>query len=505
MRILLQCLLFLSCNALAVASEIIAWKTPIAVIAPQGLNVSGVTRLEKPPEASPFFGPKDELWDVAVLMSKPDRVLSDPPEWIVWNATSGYLVAKVSWAAYLEIEYKWELQLPVSQCRVKIDVYDVPADGSPPDSSKSPKHSLSVFTRNGQKTISSNSEGGTTIGLECEANFPNGCPCFLEMHGSSPADLRTLISVTLPDGSTSKFDTCVVPEDGKPLWLARDFDGKNGIDIMLTATSVLVDGTPVSEAIMRQEGNAVMPFPSNVRNWKSDNVAIGEKSRLIWCSIPLKDMFRNFELVKYPEDKKIDDPFAAAGNGEEPEKIVMVDESKLKMITAPEILAPHFRGSVFDLGDLTNRLGLEVPKGDLLGYDYKNQRIFIYSSDMKQLDFFEQLFFMRGHHQPTSLLITARGNGEFRMVSRSGVKSLIESTSSKSKQTRHLQVEPTLGDTDTYVDASFTYQDRIGEQIMSSVNSAATMVVGDSLKLFEKGKADGSKEAIEMKVEILKH
>ncbi len=500
MKILLQCLLFLSCNALLAASEIIAWKSPVAVIAPQGLNVSGVTRLEKPPEASPFFGPKDELWNIAVLMSRPDKALSDPPEWIVWNATSGYLVAKVSWAAYLEIEHKWELQLPVSQSRVKIDVYEVPADGSPTDSSKPPKQSLTIFVRNGQKTISSNSESGVGISLECVADFSE------DELTVSCVQLKTLISVTLADGSISKFDTCVVPEDGAPLWLAREFDGKSGIDIVITATSELVDGTPISVAVMRQEGNTIMPFPSNLRYWKSGNISIGEKSRLIWCAVPSKDIFRIFGLVEYREDKKIDDPFAAAGHDvDDPEKIVIVDESKLKLITAPEILTPHFRGSVFDFSDLNNHLGLEVPEGDLLGYDYKNQRIFIYSSDIKELHKFEKIFSVAIEMNPTSLVITVRGSGELRLISRSGLKSSIERTSSKSKQTRSFQVEPALGEDDTHVDARFTYHDRIGEKILSSIDSSATLVVGESLKFFEKSKADGSKEAMEMKVEILKN
>ncbi len=496
MKILLQCLLILSFNALAVASEIIAWKAPIAVIAPEGLNVTGVTRLKRPPEASPFFGPKDELWDVAVLMSSPDRVLSDPPEWIVWNATTGRLVAKGSWATYLEIEHKWELQHPVSQCRVKIDVYDVPVDGSPPDSSKPPKQSLSIFTRNGQKTIASNSENGVDIAVECKAEFHE------DELTVSGVDIETLILVTLPDGSTSKFDTRVVPkDDGTPLWLAREFDGKIGIDIVLTATSELVDGTPISEAIMRQEGDTVIPFPSDIRYWKSDNVAIGEKSRLILCSVPLKVIFRIFGLVKYPEDKIINDPFATTADVVKQEKII--DESKLKMITAPKILGPRIRGSVFDFGDLDNTLGLKIPEGDLLGYDYVNQRIFIYSSDIKALLQFEKMCTSVIELNPISLVTTVRGNGEIRLISRSGIKSSIEVTHPKSKQTRYFQVEPSIGEDVTHVDASFTYQDRIGEKMMISMKSSLSLVVGESLKFLEKSKADGSKEAMEVKVEVL--
>lgn len=484
---------------MAFSAEIIAWKTPVAVIAPEGLNVSGVTRLERPPEASPFFGPKDELWDIAVLMSRPDRKLSDPPDWIVWNATTGYLVAKVSWAAYLEIEHKWKLQFPASQCRVKIDVYEVSVDGSPPDSSKPPKHSLTILTRDGQKTRASNSEGGTSVGVECVADFSE------DDLTVSCVQLKTLIAVTRSDGSTSKFETCVVPEDGTLLWLAREFDGKNGVDIMVTATAELVDGSPVSQAVMRQEGNTVMPFPSHLRYWKSDNIAIGEKSRLIWCSLPLKDIFRFFHLVEIREDKKIDDPFAAGGDADVPEKMLMVDESKLKLITAPEILAPHFRGPVFDFSGLGNTLGLEFPEGDLLGYDYKNQRFFIYSSDINVLLQFEKILSLENGMNPISLVTTVKGNGELRMISRSGLKSSIETTHPKFNQTRSFQVELIVDESNTYLHAEYAYHDKIGEKVMNLVESDATMVFGEPLRISEKNKADGTKEAVEVKVETFKH
>jgi hypothetical protein len=91
------------------------------------------------------------------------------------------------------------------------------------------------------------------------------------------------------------------------------------------------------------------------------------------------------------------------------------------------------------------------------------------------------------------------------MISRSGLKSSIEITHPKSNQTRSFQVELALGETNTYLDAAYTYHDRIGEKVMNSVESNATMVVGEPIKFSEKGRADGKKEAMEMKVEILKH
>lgn len=74
MKILLQCLLLLTCNALAFSAEILAWKTPIARIAQGGKASPKLERLEKPPEASPFFGKDDELWNVTSIMPNDEEV-----------------------------------------------------------------------------------------------------------------------------------------------------------------------------------------------------------------------------------------------------------------------------------------------------------------------------------------------------------------------------------------------------------------------------------------------
>jgi len=100
---------------------------------------------------------------------------------------------------------------------------------------------------------------------------------------------------------------------------------------------------------------------------------------------------------------------------------------------------------------------------------------------------------------------TVRGNGELRLISRSGIKCSIEITHPKSNQARSFQVELAVGATNTYLDVAYAYHDRIGEKVMKSIESDPTMVVGESIKFSEKGKADGTKEAVEMKVEIMKH
>jgi|688.fasta_scaffold18215_6 hypothetical protein len=74
MKILLQCLVFLSYNALAFSAEILAWKTPLSRIDTGGKASPTLVRLEKPPEASPFFGKDDELWNVSSIMPNNEEI-----------------------------------------------------------------------------------------------------------------------------------------------------------------------------------------------------------------------------------------------------------------------------------------------------------------------------------------------------------------------------------------------------------------------------------------------
>lgn len=493
MKILLSCLFFISCNMLAFSAEIFAWKTPLSLIASEGVSDSRVKRLEKPPEASPFFGPKDEIWDLSLVISKSDRAMSDPPEWIVWNATTQRIVAKVSWAAFFEMHLKWNLSHPPVLCRLNIDIHEVAADGLPPDPSKTPKHGFSVIARSGQNMKSSHSVDQAKMSLESEVNLSDS---------RSSVDFGALISASLTNGLTFKLDTRAVLANESPFWLARTYDGKAGIDIMITASTELADGTPFSQAVMRQEGDSTMPFPGKIKLGESGSVTLGGDRKLIWYQVSMLELLSALNIATVPKDEMPEDPFAPVG-AKVPRKIL--DEAKLKTIDAPDALVPHVQGQVFDMSDAFGFMGLNIPKEDLIGYDYKNQRVFIYSSNIDELDKFEALFMVYEHDSPQTIAISLRDKGQLRLMSRSGAKSSIETVDSKSKQTRSLQVEPILGETDTYIDFKFTYQDSIEGKITNSMDSAVTLENGKALKVLEKGNAGGSKEAIEVNAEIIRH
>lgn len=484
MRILFQCLLFLGCNAVALSAEILAWKTPISRIDTGGKASPKLVRLEKPPEASPFFGKDDELWKVTSIM--PEEEGAEKLEWAVWNATSGRLVVKGSWAALFELQHHYNLNDVPLQCRVKLDAYRVPPDGSPPDASKQPAFSLSCITRSGQEAKVSNAEGESSISLETEATF-----------GEDPTivDTRIFAHVSLPDCPNLQIESSSSFPNHEPVWFARNFNGRQGIDLMVTTTLLLTDGTPFHDLVMRQEGEKAEPFLATAMHPESGNIAIGEKHWLNWSKFPI-DLLA--QLVNPKPEGGDADPFVAKG--------LDVDKRiKLNEFMVPDMLNPHFYGRVFDIRDALKQNGIAIHDSDLAGYDPRTQRAFLYSSDAAKIDMFQQLCSFGCCLQVTNLAISLRSVGEMRLMTRSGLTSSLSSLDPQSKKTRHFEVEPTLGENDTYVDLRCAFSEKVGEKIIQSLDTSATLKTGKFLKFFEKGKADGTKEAIEVKVEVLRH
>jgi hypothetical protein len=281
MKILLQCLLFLSCNSYVFSAEIIGWKTSISRIITGGKVSPSLVRLEKPPEASLFFGKDDELWNVSSIMPSNEEV-AEKLEWAVWNATSGRLIAKGSWVALFELQHHYDLDNPPIQARVKLDAYQVPVDGAQPDASKPPSFSLSYIGRSGQKVVASNTEGDSSMSVEGEVNLG---------YDHSKIDARIFAYVSLPDCPNIQIESQISIANNLPVWYARSFNGKQGIDLMVTVTLVLADGTLLDELIMRQEGEAIKSFLTPETHGASGNIAIGEKHRLIWSSPPINMMY----------------------------------------------------------------------------------------------------------------------------------------------------------------------------------------------------------------------
>ena len=73
------------------AAEVIAWKIPLVNYCQFGLEEGAAVRMKDAPEASVFFNEGDELWDVSKEGPAPGKL--PDLDWIVWNGSSGRLIA----------------------------------------------------------------------------------------------------------------------------------------------------------------------------------------------------------------------------------------------------------------------------------------------------------------------------------------------------------------------------------------------------------------------------
>ena len=353
--------IYLALSAFAMSAEIMAWRVPLSKIAPEGVKTPGMVRLDKPPEDSPFFKKGDEIWDIGSVIPEFAEKSPFTPDWKVWNATSGRLVAKGSWSAIRGIERMYGIDNLPRQCRVRMDLFKVPEDGSPPKFSGTADASLSLICRSGQVAKASISNDNASIHFEAEPTLD---------FNSSLADIRILVSASLSDSPTVEVETATTLRDRASVWIARDFDGKSGVDIRISLNVELADGTSQHEAIQIQEGNTILAYPLNspFSQYFSHHgkVAIENKGWLVWESFSADSLH---SLLSFDENQEGADPFAAT---EKPR----VDFSAFKEVQPPTALVQFMGVSVFDLSDVFKRLGIDVSKDDFAGYDLRTGRIF---------------------------------------------------------------------------------------------------------------------------------
>ena len=457
MKTLLGVMVWLLLAWVCPAAEIVAWKVPLSRYVDAGLAAKGIVRCKSAPEASPFFKDGDELWD----LKRVERVgfaAPDPPfEWVVWNATSGRLVAKGEWNAiwqtYQDIGFE---RLP-RQCRITAEVIDVPADGKPLAPNAVPLDSLTWVTRSGHdfdvscqgKTDLIRLSGSATIGQDdTYVNVGFLATCVVRDHPR--LEIRSGIAVSA-DSS---------------LWVARDFDGRKGLDLRISAHVEMMDGTPLSESYMIQKGNLAKPFPGNdrteVRKHRMEN-----KGWLATIWMPPE------EVAEFFPSNETKDPFADA------EQAKNLQSVKPLWVETPDDLKPWFGTKVWDMRKLVKNMGIiAADTTDFAGYDPVSLRIFVYSKDEATLEKFALMFTPTCNLQPHLIAVTLEGTGQTRLVVSSGCKDYINRLQGKKKILRKLDVEATIGEGYDMIDLKLDYRDQANAASRQAINTAVTLQAG---------------------------
>lgn len=462
------------------AAEIVAWKVPLSRYVGQELETAGIVRCKSAPEPSPFFKQGDVLWDLKGIPAE-NRIQTDPPlEWVVWNENSECLVIKADWNGIWQLHQRLGMDELPKQCRITAEVFEVQADGSPLSDKSVPSMVLSWVSKSGQEVESIYHQDGKMIRLKSNATIGVGHPV---------VDLRLEVSISLPDQPGLELQTGLTLFSGSVLWAARDFDGTKGMDLRMSSSIELLDGTPMLQALMIQKGDTVSPI--QVDRKQIQRHRIGDKGWLItqWLD-PM-----NLADTDPPDPSA--DPFAERDPKDVPKL------KSFREVMVPEILTPWFKRPVWDLREWTRNSGLDLKDGsDFVGYDPLNQKVFIFSNSERLLDMFEALYSVLCCDRPAMLVATFDGNGQTRLVARSGQRCRLKHVTAEQKESRFFEIEPTVAEQGDLIDMRLDYRDNSVAQRIQSLKTAVILRAGRTLELISEG-AGGSKQSLRVKAEVI--
>lgn len=452
------------------ASEIMAWKIPLSRFGWSDTETEGVEKMESPPQPSPFFKVGDELWDLSAVHEKGKN---PPLDWIVWNATSERIVAKGTWDGISQLHEILDGQSPPRNLRIRLETFKIPSDGSLPSKNALPALELSVIVRSALKFKVSNRERGESLEMSGQAVLGNL---------SNPVvDVQVSVLCQLKDQPRLDLNTSFSLEDNGSIWVARDFHRNQGIDLRVTPTFELPDGTPLKEFLMKQNGDAIEPFVIE-RNFGRKNAGNG------WLEII--DLPRT---LLDPPGPTTGDPFAVS---ELPAPVAL----NLPDILPPAFLSEWVDHSVLDVSTLVRTAGVAMDReGDFAGYDPIQQKLFIYSTGEALVNICKQIYSGHGETRET-LMVTLETDGETKIVTHSGSKASLTRSAVDNSIVRSVEVEPNMGA--EISDLTLKYQVK-SEGREELIQTSTTIPSGKFSKVFSGGSGEGTEFSLSTKVEML--
>lgn len=470
------------------AAEIVAWKVPVSRFAWSELENKGLVRCESAPEASPFFNEGDELWQLKKmpLDSQTRQPLS--AEWVVWNANTGRLVAKGDWTQIYGLhEFLRADELP-RHCRLTVRAFPV-VDGTLPVSADSkPVAEVSLLSRSGMKSEARWSGDGNTMSVNSEVTIGEVNPII---------DVRLLCTAKVTAQASMEINTALTIKAGETVWVARDFDGEKGLDFVVSGVIESLDGTPIREQVMLQNGEQTESLALGGNGPSIEPIRIGESGWLvrIWAST---DVIMDC-ITSGNELNEDVDPFA-----ESPSK-KRTPLPKAASVKPPGFLQPWIHHEVLDAGKWFESLGLRKERvDDLIGYDPLTECLFVYSSSREFVEHFEGLLMRLDGDGPPHSVVTFAGIGQSRLTVRSGQRASLSRNAGEKDGTRCLEIEPTIGESGDIMDLRFFFDDRTDPARMIHLNSSVTLNIGEWSEVAAGKLGEGEKSPSRVKAEMFR-
>lgn len=458
-------LIVLTMLQLAAAAEVVAWKVPLSGFADGDMTLKQWVRIE-PPESSPFFHAGDELWDLTKIPATERRVGELPLEWAVWNATTDTLVTKSDWNTIWRLYQLLRIEETPRQSRVKLEAFEVPTDGAPLSDKVKPVATMVLVARSGENAEVSSSNKHGTLRAKITPHLSDD--------GGEWIDLRIDATCAMANQAALEVKTGLTLKSGDALWLARDFDGKRGIDLKLSAAIESMDGLPLADLVQLDQGGKIIRLSDMRREFS--NQRVGDEGWLTAKRVPRGLDLGFFATAGNPEP----DPFSETG-----QEAAQRKAEKFPLAQPPSEIAAWFPHAVWDLRKVLEATGIKLddPR-DFAGYDPLLESVFLFSTSESAHDLLEQIFAPGCNLTPKNIIVTLDGHGQSRIVMRTGERATVARPSTKGQSLhRQFEAESTISEGEDIVDLKLRFDDRTKPDAALRFDSSRTLRVNKPTEL----------------------
>ncbi|WAC17782.1 hypothetical protein OVA24_11060 [Luteolibacter sp. SL250] len=458
--------MFCACRA----AEVVAWKAPLERYVTGGVEGKGVAKLGNAPEESIFFRPQDELWDLSKV-DAPD-VRDAALDWLVWNATSGRVVAKGSKSAMRRLHQRmvvWEMPFRV---RLLYEIFPAVAEREFSGRGE-PVASCTVAQENGSRARNDGQTGKGKLQVEAE----------VWGRGESVVTLHSFNLRFVPEGGQGiTVDTAVTLHSGVPTWVAGDWNGKSGHDLRITATIMLEDGTPRAEMVLREHRGDTERINFNPAETKWPIPAARGYFVSRWA--PAGD------VIPTLTGRPLEDPFSTTGKQAEE------NMERVPKVPPPPLLEPLVYGSLVNLDATLRKHMGGVAEGEFGGYDPLAELAVFHSGSRARAEEFAAIFeaFVTPH--PPNVMCILDGPQRVALMGKPGLR-LYLSRAEGGQVISSTHFEPNLTDFWEKIEVSTLHE--TGQGVAKEVLDAGAVVVdGDFARL--PGKPGGPEYRIRARI-----
>lgn len=418
---------------LAHCAMTVGWKVPVDLIAGDLATNEKAHKLAKPPGASAFFQPGDELWDIsAAVMGRTGYRAPDPEaagkekwpgEWLVWNARSGMIIARGSRADILSAQSAIQVEEQPKVVRTKLELIRGTAGK---------KDSISVVGRSGEQAT-----------MESAPWRIEAAPTL----DSSNDLIDEQLKLTWSDGGMQwELSTAVTSHLGERIRIACQGSGEQRWELFLSAQGEYPNGVSLPEVRWQEspDGLACWPIPPG-----------GDR--------PYSKTPEGFEIGVY----RVPPNFLDQVRGGD-EKV------ELPEIEVPSTMAEAMRGKVVDLYETFRKKGVAMVPGSFAGFDPKGSRV-IFTGTQADQALVESL--LDGGcgpcWSPALWVETDPASGGWGIACTPGGKGFLHGSSGEKEL--GFEIEATIGNNNTVIDVRYSID--LVEKLESrgNVTSSATL------------------------------